>query len=244
MKKTLLVILSLFLLLQLFGCGKGPGDNDNNVVNDNDNNYVDNNTTKEDDKDYFSTDWKELSFILDGVLYTYPWSFDQLEKQGWVLDGNPNMSIEPQQSNPIWYGEMTNSKYQNYTYVDSDFLRIRVKNNSDEDQALRDCDIVFMNFHILSDWENNKMMNNPFELELANGITWGSTDVDALLAYGTIPVDSIDIGKDYVIMPYAYFEETPEGRIEILMNLVFKDDLGLVSVSLHRYFTSWELLEE
>ena len=38
-------------------------------------------TDKAENKNYFSTDWQEFSFKLDGVIYTYPWSFAQLENK-------------------------------------------------------------------------------------------------------------------------------------------------------------------
>ena len=129
-------------------------------------------TDKAENKNYFSTDWQEFSFKLDGVIYTYPWSFAQLEKQGWLPDTDPNKVIEAHELNLTYYIEMTNAKHQDYSYVDDDFLWIRVQNRSGEDKTIRDSQIVFMNFHILSDWENNKVMYNPYNLELANGVSW------------------------------------------------------------------------
>jgi hypothetical protein len=231
LKKLLLFLLVLLLV----GCGKGPGEEP--IIKEPEQ------PTSEIEQ-FQDVDWTDLTFTLDGVVYTYPWSFDQLENNGWYLtEGSGDDIIEPGQSNPVWVGEMRNKKYEDYRYVDKDFLWIRVKNYSDVPKRLRDCEIVFINFHILSDWENRQLMNNPFELELPGGFTWGMTDIDALYMYGTIPVDSIETTSTCVIMPYTHQEELAEGRIDKIMHLTFDDELGLVSVSLHRYFTLWENFE-
>ena len=208
-------------------------------------------TDKAENKNYFSTDWQEFSFKLDGVIYTYPWSFAQLEKQGWLPDTDPNKVIEAHELNLTYYIEMTN-EHQDYSYVDDDFLWIRVQNRSGEDKTIRDSQIVFMNFHILSDWENNKVMYNPYNLELANGVSWFASEAEIIAAFGPVEDgnrsvtseilgDEFDAENDYdsVMLRYSFNDGTTDGWLL----LTIREDVGLCSISFHRSPINFENLD-
>ncbi len=246
--KELIVVYPTDEGLKLWDCQKGLASSDlplnylpagDNIV-DNDNN----------NKNYFSTDWQEFSFMLDGVLYTYPWSFSQLEQQGWVSDTDPDKVIKADEVNLTYYIEMTNAKYEDYSYVDSDFLYVRVQNRSGEDKTIRNSQIVFMNFHILSDWKNNKVMYNPYQLELANGITWFATEEEIIAAYGPVlegnrMVKSEEFGGDFendydtIILTYPFKDETTDGWLM----LTLREEIGLCSISFHRGPINFENLD-
>jgi hypothetical protein len=213
-------------------------------------NFIDNNET--DDGSYFSTDWKEFAFMLDGVLYTFPWSFAQLESQGWVADIDPNRVIRAQDVNTSYYIEMTNAKYDDYSYVDKDFLLINVQNRSGEDKTIRTSQIIFINFHIMSDWENNKVMYNPYQLVLANGITWFATEEEIVAAYGPVAegfrrVKSEEFGSEFdpendfeaITLSYPFKNETEDGWLM----LTLREDIGLCSISFHRSPINFENID-
>lgn len=207
---------------------------------------------EEADGSYFSTDWKEFAFMLDGVLYTYPWSFAQLEDNGWIPDINPDIVINAEQVNTSYYIEMTNADYEDYSYVDSDFLLINVQNRSGEDKTIRTAQIIFMNFHIMSDWENNKIMYNPYQLVLANGISWFATEEEIIAAYGPVEegnrtvkseefASEFDPENDYdsVVIYYPFRNETESGWLM----LTLREGIGLCSVSFHRSPINFENID-
>lgn len=171
--------------------------------------------------------WINMQFSLEGVVFNYPWPFRQFEELGWVCSNDPTMTIKAGEG---LYTYMYHPKLEGY--VETIFMTIEVVNLSDEDKMLRETFVHYIIFEITANNATGEIVDEPYKLILANGITWGSTEEDIIEAYGE-PASLMDgpYGSNYTKIVYEQFD----GNYLCKMELWVKKDIGLYEVKIMKY---------
>lgn len=216
MKKIIVFIIGLLFVLTLTGCKEKITDNgDNNKTNGN-------NIAKEFS---ISDDWTDLEFVLGNEKYSFPLFYKDLSSKGWQMNENEDL---PAKESTFKNYEMWNSGFYDealdlYAYIYVDF-----HNYEDEAKKIRDCPIWSIGCYRI-DEEISAM---GYEIRLAKGIKWGSTEEEILAAYG--PVEEgyrIESGEIGCILVYY----TPIENMMIQMNLHIDYESGLFMAELMQY---------
>jgi hypothetical protein len=109
-------------------------------------------------------------------------------------------------------------------------ISLFTKNETDEVKYVEDCEIMSINLTRYS--YDTPGFDNEYEIELANGIKWGSTEAEVLTAYGPLSEEDIyhypEIEGGYVVLDYQ--DETD--KIYTNMMLYISYNYGLFMVSL------------
>ncbi|HQB33035.1 MAG TPA: hypothetical protein PLI19_06850 [Erysipelotrichaceae bacterium] len=215
MKKTLVFIVSLFLLTGLAGC---------NVPAPDGNNKTNGNTVT--DVESISDDWKDLEFILGVDKYSFPLFYQSLNSKGWQLEENDELPAGEFtfESQEMWNNAFYDEKQDLYVCIYACF-----HNNEDVTKKIKDCNIWLLAFYKI---DSDSEFKNQYEIKLAKGIKWGSTEEEILAAYG--PVEEgyrIDGGGTGCILVYFSLDE----NMMTQMNLHINYDSGLYLVELAYY---------
>lgn len=174
-----------------------------------------------------NTSWIDMTFTLEDIVFNYPWSVKMLEEVSWVCCNDPTMTIKAGE------GLYTYMDYPKYAgYVETIFMTLQVKNYSDEDTILRNCFAWSIKFEIMANNRTKEIVDEPYRLVLANGITWGSTEEEIIEAYGE-PQSLMDgnDGSSYTKIEYEYFD----GQYRCAMVFWLRDHIGLYEIELKKY---------
>ena len=123
-------------------------------------------TLSQDDSDDSSTsgnvdaDWKSLDFTLNGTSYSFPLTWSDVENMGYTLEEEyANETLEP--------------NYYTYSVIaeneEGETFYIQLKNFTDEDKLMKDCDVYSFKF------ENQEYRDVNPDASLCNGVTFGMT---------------------------------------------------------------------
>jgi hypothetical protein len=181
---------------------------------------------KEEEK--ISDNWADMEFKLAGVKYTYPYFFEHFSKNGWKLDdeydlpGGKYTDFNYQMYNEKFY----DSQKQAYVVILVDF-----ENYDAEAKSIKECHIWYLSFCRILDLGVD--LDNVYEIELAKGIKWGSTEAEIVAAYGQVPADKrVVVAEDgYVALIY----QKTTGDLFTQMVLYIYDDGGLFTVDFEVY---------
>ncbi len=172
------------------------------------------------------TGWENLEFKFAGADYAVPFEAGALETNGWILSG-----LEEQYGAD--YVLQPGAKVSNVYSVSKEGYNSEVRtlvgfvNNGESAAKVTNCEVWSFVCNIY-DEPNEVLFENIPELELANGITWGSTPDEIKAAFGE-PMSAIEgEADDYTVHMYMY------NGLNI-MKLTTRDDLGLVEVVLLSY---------
>ncbi|HPW53845.1 MAG TPA: hypothetical protein PK631_05680 [Erysipelotrichaceae bacterium] len=209
MKKILIIIVSLIWVLGSAGCDKKP------------------------EAGRISNDWKSFEFELDGVVYKYPWSFNDFATNGWRIMDDADDDIDPNSQGFDFYMMLNDNHYdEEYRYYA--LITVQFDNRSDEIKKMKDCDIMWLNFQKIPPELNLdiNMDHVAYELILAKGITWGSTEAEVIAAYGDVEENFKAQRDEMKVMQYYTLSED---NFLSIMHLIFYKD-ALYSVNLYRYY--------
>ncbi len=152
-----------------------------------------------DDDAFSSNDWKTLEFALDGVVYTFPLTWSDIEAAGFLID--EDYRHEVLESN--YYTLSVNAENEA-----GERISVRFKNFTEGDRELQDCDVYGMGFE-LSQWRDV----NP-DVMLCNGVTFGMTaeEVKALMGepdyfYESEGDDYTSVRMEYYVTGHSYENE-------------------------------------
>ncbi|HPW53522.1 MAG TPA: hypothetical protein PLI19_04350 [Erysipelotrichaceae bacterium] len=176
------------------------------------------------DKGKVSDNWKDMEFKLAGEKYSFPLFFKDFGDKGWQLDVNEE--LKP--------GEYTVETYlmQNEDFYDEDnnayaIIAVDFENYSDSAKKIKDCDIYWIFFSRVY----NEVLKNAYELELAKGIKWGSTEQEIYAAYGSLGEDDKIPSEDGALI-LVYDAEYK--NMFVRMVLYVDEEIGLFAVTLSR----------
>ncbi|MBD5481532.1 MAG: hypothetical protein HDR15_03215 [Lachnospiraceae bacterium] len=152
-----------------------------------------------DDHAFSSNDWKTLEFALDGVVYTFPLTWSDIEAAGFLID--EDYRHEVLESN--YYTLSVNAENEA-----GERISVRFKNFTEGDRELQDCDVYGIGFEV-SEWRDV----NP-EVMICNGVTFGMTaeEVKALMGepdyfYESEGDDYTSISMEYYVTGHSYENE-------------------------------------
>lgn len=152
-----------------------------------------------DDYAFSSNDWKTLEFALDGVVYTFPLTWSDIEAAGFLID--EDYRHEVLESN--YYTLSVNAENEA-----GERISVRFKNFTEGDRELQDCDVYGIGFEV-SEWRDV----NP-EVMICNGVTFGMTaeEVKALMGepdyfYESEGDDYTSISMEYYVTGHSYENE-------------------------------------
>lgn len=152
-----------------------------------------------DDYAFSSNDWKTLEFALDGVVYTFPLTWSDIEAAGFLID--EDYRHEVLESN--YYTLSVNAETEA-----GERISVRFKNFTEADRELQDCDVYGIGFEV-SQWRDV----NP-QVMICNGVTFGMTaeEVKALMGepdyiYESEGDDYTSIRMEYYVTGHSYENE-------------------------------------
>ncbi|MGB4626759.1 MAG: hypothetical protein WBI36_03000 [Erysipelotrichaceae bacterium] len=179
-------------------------------------------------KDKISDDWTDLEFLLDGNKYSFPHKFLPFNSKGWLLEENDE--IQPGEYTDEYYEIWNNSFYDEENQLYATIL-VEFENETDKVQNIKDCTIWWISFSRMP--YLGVELNNVYEIELAKGIKWGSTEKEIIAAYGNVAEDKrIAVEEDgYVAL--IYIDETDNMYSQMILYIL--DDGGLFMVDLEKY---------
>ncbi|MDE5817736.1 MAG: MSCRAMM family adhesin SdrC [Lachnospiraceae bacterium] len=156
-----------------------------------------------DDYAFSSNDWKTLEFALDGVVYTFPLTWSDIEAAGFLID--EDYRHEVLESNYYTLGVNAETEA-------GERISVRFKNFTEGDRELQDCDVYGIGFD-LSEWRDV----NP-DVMLCNGVTFGMTaeEVKALMGEPDYYYESE--GDDYTSIRMEYYATGHSYENEIEFN--------------------------
>lgn len=167
------------------------------------------------------TGWEDLEFKFANVAFTVPFEAGMLEANGWTLTG---LEDEYDADYVLEAGAKVSNVYSisNANYNSDVRTLVGFINNGESAAKVTNCDVWSFVCNIY-DETNGVLYENVPELELANGITWGSTPDEIKAAYGDSMKDIEGEADDYTVHMYMY------NGLNI-MKLTTRDNLGLVEV--------------
>ena len=218
MKRLLMILLVLVFMLTLIGCGDKPVTNgDNNTENGN-------NIIKEHD---ISDDWTDLEFVLGNEKYSFPLYYQMLNSKSWQLEKNDELPTKKLtfESYEMWNSNFYDEKQDLYAYIYVDF-----QNYENEAKKMKDCKIWSIFLCRFDD--SGKEIEKGYEIKLAKGIKWGSTEEEIVAAYGEVEEgDRIDGGVSSCILVYYSIIDD----MMVQMNLFIGYEEGLFMAELAQY---------
>lgn len=182
-------------------------------------------TPSEEDTNDDKADWKKLDIKIDGVTYSYPYSYKDLKKAGWDFDlkeyGYDNGYILNANEYTFSTVDLHNDKYGKE--YDSANVNIGFQNFTDKPQDILDCDIWAIGATAVY---GSKPVEKAPKIELAGGITFGSSMEDIIKAYGE--PDSTYEGTYYTELEY-------QNEYTQYMKLYVYKEGGLLEIDLKNY---------
>lgn len=151
-----------------------------------------------------SADWTSLLIKIDGVEYSFPYSYNLLKTNGW--DFNIQDYLEEGQTEFLLEeGEYTYSttKLKNPSYGDklgTAEIYIGFKNYDTETKNIIDCDLWAL--EVVAVYGSQLIENHP-EIELPGGIRFGATYDEIIAAYGE-PTEINDESEYYIQLDYDH----------------------------------------
>lgn len=178
--EKLIKVCSVFLMVCLLTACGGSDDSDQNKAESNaptqneDEKNKEETTKKDEEKEEtpkreeiaMSDDLFDYTVELDGVVYKLPFSFKEMEANGWYCD-DPAEDLKPNSFRPTSL---------NHKDTATKLLSVRFHNLSSEVKNFTDCEISGISF--------NDMNTRKSTFSLPKGITIGSTKEEVLAAYG------------------------------------------------------------
>lgn len=118
------------------------------------------------------SEWTSFQFELEGVIYTLPLKYSELEANGWVLE-NEDLAEEMFEVNTytLVYQTLVNSNKENCE------ISVQLANLDSEERAAKDCYISGIQY-TANQWTENTVIYFP------GGLTSGSTMADVQALYG------------------------------------------------------------
>lgn len=176
----------------------------------------DNNTTA------LSGDWTSMEFTLDGKNFKIPFSYKELEAEGWSFDMADYGYEDGYVLNP---GEkvyatidLENPEYEDVT------MYVGFKNIGEEVMDITECAVWSIEVDTCYGWE--QLEKYP-EMTLANGLTFGDTKSDVEAVCGSC--EDIYESEDYGYVVYEYDVD------DYVLEMTIFDDLGITSFDLSTY---------
>lgn len=156
-----------------------------------------------DDYAFSSNDWKTLEFALDGVVYTFPLTWSDIEAAGFLID--EDYRHEVLESN--YYTLSVNAETEA-----GERISVRFKNFTEGDRELQDCDVYGIGFEV-SKWRDV----NP-QVMICNGVTFGMTDEEVKALMGEPDYFYESEGDDYTSIRMEYYATGHSYENEIEFN--------------------------
>ncbi len=126
-----------------------------------------------------SENWDDLDVRLDGVVYKYPYVYQDFDNAGWILEDKTERGL-PDGARMTGYRPMPNQQYalgdKHTCYLYCGFF-----NPGSEFAEMVDCKLWCLEYSIASNLPEDA---KTADLELAKGIHIGSTEEEILAAYG------------------------------------------------------------
>lgn len=119
-----------------------------------------------------SSEWSSFQFELEGKLYTLPFSYSELEANGWIAQDNQELDETLESGKYV-------INYTTLVYSNKENTEIYVQfaNLDEKDMPLRECYVSGIQFAQYS-WSENTVLYFP------GGFTLGSTKQDVEKLYG------------------------------------------------------------
>lgn len=180
------------------------------------------------DPSALSDDWKDLDIAIDGVVYQFPYDYDKLVENGWAMDlaeyGYEDGYVLNKDDQTYSTISLYNERYGGNSW--SAFsIWCGFENFADKVQDITECDLWSIQLDIMDGWE--PFVNYP-TVQIAKGITFGSTKEDVIAAFGE--PDDIYEATEYGYVVYDYSNDYKE-----CMSLTIYDDYGVTCIDLSRY---------
>lgn len=178
-----------------------PKPQENTYIESADNSNYENNSEGQESNGNPKTDWSSLLIKIDGVEYSFPYSFKTLQANGWGF--NINDYLEDGETEFILEeGEYTYSdtSLQNEKYdigLGNATIYVGFKNYTENPKNITDCGIWAM--EVSAVYGMTAIDNRP-EIELPGGIKFGATYDQIIATYGE--PNSIEDNDYYVKMNY------------------------------------------
>jgi hypothetical protein len=144
--------------------------------------------------------WSHMRFTLDGVTYQMPFSYRDLQANGWTFDirdygYDSDYALKP--------GEMVyfSIYLKNEAYSDMIEVCISLKNNSHQTLSIYDCDV--WRFSVSIDYIDAPVTPYP-EMILCNGLSFGDTAADLIAACGPCDEDMMIYSSSGKYITYDY----------------------------------------
>lgn len=208
MKKIAKKFLVVFLIVALIGCNKtiNNGNNNDKVLEISDN-------------------WIDLEFIIGNEKYTFPLDYQDLNDKGWQMKENEDLPAGEStfENYEMWHSDFYDETLDLYAYIYIDF-----HNYEDETKKIKDCDVWSIACYRIVE----EISEQGYEIKLAKGIKWGSTEQEVLAAYGPVEENyRIDSGGNgWILVYYSQIES-----MMIQMNLHIDNEIGLYMAELMQY---------
>lgn len=178
------------------------------------------------DKEDISNNWVDMEFKLGNKKYSLPCPFQDFSKNGWLLEESDELQPADYTTYmyEVWNEDFYDKGRDLYAFILMDF-----ENYGDKAQDIKDCHVYWVAFSTIYDDEK---ISNGYEIELAKGIKWGSTEEEIVAAYGPVAEGNRDAYEGgYIILVY----ENTTNKMYSRMVLYLLEDGGLYSVILSKY---------
>ncbi len=179
------------------------------------------------DKDGISDNWADMEFKLADKKYKLPEKFSTFSGNGWILYGDADLAA----------GDYTTDMFQAFNedfYEQQKDLYLTIvidfENYGKTTKNVKECDVYWISLSKIFDGEE---MNNIYEIELAKGIKWGSTEQEIVAAYGQPLEVNRELLADEGIIRIIY-ESTNKDIYSRMVMFLFEDG-GLYLVMLSKY---------
>ena len=171
-----------------------------------------------------SDEWTDMDFVLDGVKYSLPVSYHELEANGWTFDlaayGYADGYIMNAGDKTYGTIELENSKFNEKLGCTVGFINL---DSSPKD--ITDCEIWC--FHLETD-HGFKLLDNVPSMTIAKGISMGSTREEVIAAFG----ETDDV---YEATDYGYCTLSYKVDYTYYLAITVYDEYGVTSIKLENY---------
>lgn len=174
----------------------------------------------------FGTSWKDLVISIDGVVYQFPYDYETLKSNGWVLDlakYGKDEYILNEGDKTYSTLDLTNPKYGDA--YNSFKIGCGFKNYTKGAKDITECDLWSIKVTCTS---GTRVMSKYANVEIFGGLKFGSSESDVLKVFGT-PDDTYEANDlGYKVFTYDV-NDGIKARLEIT------DNFGLSSIEYHNY---------
>ncbi|MGI6607356.1 MAG: hypothetical protein ACOX1F_00020 [Erysipelotrichaceae bacterium] len=180
------------------------------------------------DKKTISDDWTDLDFLVDGEKYSFPHSFGAFNRKGWLIEENDEM--QPGEYTEEYY-DMWNNSFYDEELKEYAVIQVHFENETDKVRNIKDCTIWWISFARIS--YSGELLNNVYEIELAKGIKWGSTEAEIVAAYGDVEEGNRIAVDENGYIALFYIDQTDNMYTQMIL-YIFNEG-GLFMVDLEKY---------